>query len=230
VVQAVERAFSVLETFDTETPTLTAAEIAARTGLARPTTYRLLQTLQRLGYVRHVDNGYEVTHRVLRLGAGYLGQEGFPKRAQLVVDALTGQVGEHSAAAVLDEGEVVAVAAAHSPHSRYLSIAVRVGQRLPAPTTALGRIMLAHDSEEAIADSALSDRERDQIRESGYAVVNGLLESGLVSIGVPVRDCRGRVMAALSVAGNNGRVTVESLEQDVLPHLLVAAADLERLD
>ena len=236
MVQAVERAFAVLEMFDADTPTLSAGEIAARTGLARPTTYRLLQTLQRLGYVRHVDGGYEVTHRVLRLGSGYLGQEGFPRRAQQVVDALTGEVGEHSAAAVLDDGEVLAVAAAHSPHSRYLSVAVRVGQRLPAATTALGRVLLAYGGEEQPVagpeggDAGLTAEDRETIVRCGFAVVDGLLESGLVSIGVPVRDRSGRVAAALSVAGNSGRVTVTSLERDVLPHLLRAAAELQRLD
>ena len=72
-VQSVERAFAVLEAFDEDHPSRSAAEIASIAGLARPTTYRLLQTLQQLGYVRSAHGRYEVTPRVLRLGAGYLG-------------------------------------------------------------------------------------------------------------------------------------------------------------
>ncbi len=244
MVQAVERAFAVLEQFDADSPTISAAEIATRTGLARPTVYRLLQTLERLGYLRQVNGGYEVTHRVLRLGAGYLGQEGFARRAQQVVDALTGQVGEHSAVAVFDEGAVLAIAAAHSPRSRYLSVAVRVGQRLPADTTALGRVLLAFgpgdhggQSPDRAADTGtntstvdmLPDEERATIVDAGYAVADGLLESGLISIGVPVRDRSGRVTGAVSVAASRGRVTADSLQREVLPHLLAAAGELERL-
>ena len=50
-VQSVERAFSILESFDERHPARTAADIAETAGLARPTTYRMLQTLRRLGYV-----------------------------------------------------------------------------------------------------------------------------------------------------------------------------------
>jgi len=74
-VQSVERAFSILETFDEQHPARTAADIAEASGLARPTTYRMLQTLRRLGYIRNVNGRFEVTPRVLRLGAGYLGRE-----------------------------------------------------------------------------------------------------------------------------------------------------------
>ena len=60
-VQSVERAFSILESFDEEHPSRSAADIAELAGLARPTTYRMLQTLQQLGYVRNIHGRFEVT-------------------------------------------------------------------------------------------------------------------------------------------------------------------------
>ena len=90
-VQSVERAFSILETFDEQHPTRTAADIAAASGLARPTTYRMLQTLRRLGYVRNVNGQFEVTPRVLRLGAGYLGRASLAARA-----GIDGEAGGYS--------------------------------------------------------------------------------------------------------------------------------------
>ena len=143
-VQSVERAFSILETFDEQHPARTAADIAEAAGLARPTTYRMLQTLRRLGYVRNVNGRFEVTPRVLRLGAGYLGRESLAARAQPTLDAISEQLGEHIAIGVLDGDEVITLAAANSPQSRYLAVAVQVGQRLPAERTSLGRILLAH--------------------------------------------------------------------------------------
>ena len=83
-VQSVERAFAILETFDEDHPTRSAAEIAELAGLARPTTYRMLQTLQQLGYVRNIGGRFEVTPRVLRLGAGYLGRRRLAAKAQPV--------------------------------------------------------------------------------------------------------------------------------------------------
>jgi IclR family pca regulon transcriptional regulator len=131
-VQSVERAFSILETFDEQHPARTAADIAEAAGLARPTTYRMLQTLRRLGYVRNVNGRFEVTPRVLRLGSGYLGRESLAARAQPTLDAISERLGEHIAIGVIDGDEVITLAAANSPQSRFLAVAVQVGQRLPA--------------------------------------------------------------------------------------------------
>ncbi len=214
-VQSVERAFSILETFDEEHPWRTAADIAEIAGLARPTTYRMLQTLQQLGYVRNERGQFEVTPRVLRLGAGYLGPMSLASRAQPVLDRLSEEVGEHVALGVLDGDDVIAVAAATSPHSRFLSVAVQVGQRLPADATSLGRVLLAHRSG--------GHHDPSGIVERGYVLTDGLLESGLRSLGAPVRNASGTVVASVSIAVNASRVSIDDLEQRCLPRLLDAA-------
>jgi IclR family pca regulon transcriptional regulator len=218
-VQSVERAFSILETFDEQHPSRTAADIAATSGLARPTTYRMLQTLRRLGYIRSVGGRFEVTPRVLHLAAGYLGRESLAARAQSILDSLSEQLGEHVALGVLDGDEVIAVAASNSPQSRFLAVAVQVGQRLPADRTSLGRVLLAHQA------NTVED-ESEAIRDAGFVLTDGLLETGLRSVGVPVRDHTGEVVAALSVAVNAVRVSIEQLEQECLPLLRTASDEI----
>lgn len=215
-VQSVERAFAILETFDEDHPTRSAADIARLAGLARPTTYRMLQTLQQLGYVRNRHGRFEVTPRVLRLGAGYFGHGSLAARAQPVLDQLSEEIGEHVAVGTLDGDEVIALAASSSPQSRYLAVAVQPGQRLPADTTSLGRVLTAHRPH---ADDAASE----QIRRDGYVVTDGLLESGLRAIGVPIRDRSGEVVAALSVAVNASRIDVDELRERCLPAMRHAA-------
>lgn len=216
-VQSVERAFSILETFDEQHPARTAADIAEAAGLARPTTYRMLQTLRRLGYVRNVNGRFEVTPRVLRLGAGYLGRESIAARAQPILDATSEKLGEHIAIGVLDGDEVITLAAANSPQSRFLAIAVQVGQRLPATQTSLGRVLLAYRP-------GADDAESRKIRADGYVVTDGLLETGLRALGVPIRDHAGDVVASMSVAVNAIRVSIEQLEDEFL-HVMFDAAD-----
>jgi IclR family transcriptional regulator, pca regulon regulatory protein len=216
-VQSVERAFSILETFDEQHPTRTAADIAEAAGLARPTTYRMLQTLRRLGYVRNVNGRFEVTPRVLRLGAGYLGRESLAARAQPTLDAISEKLGEHIAIGVLDGDEVITLAAANSPQSRFLAVAVQVGQRLPANRTSLGRILLAHRT-------GADDKDARQIRADGYVVTDGLLETGLRSLAVAIRDHTGEVVASMSVAVNAVRVPISQLEQEFLPVMQDGAA------
>jgi IclR family pca regulon transcriptional regulator len=221
-VQSVERAFAILETFDEQHPARTAADIAEAAGLARPTTYRMLQTLRQLGYVRHVNGRFEVTPRVLRLGAGYLGRDSLAARAQPALDRLSEQCGEHVAVGMLDGDEVITIAASSSPQSRLLAVATQPGQRLPADRTSLGRVLMAHRSAAEIADAA-------EIRECGYAIVDGQLETGLRSIGVPIRDHKGNVVAALAVAVNAARISVEQLRVDFLPALRTTADQISEL-
>lgn len=222
-VQSVERAFAILETFDEEHPTRSAAEIAELAGLARPTTYRMLQTLNRLGYVRNVNGRFEVTPRVLRLGAGYLGRTSLAARAQPILDQLSEELGEHAAIGTLDGDDVIALAASTTPQSRLLSIAVQAGQRMPADSTSLGRVLLAH---RPTAD----DHASVEIRDAGYVITDGLLESGLRSLGVPVRDRHGTVIASIAIGVNASRISIDDLRTRCLPAMLHAADVLtERL-
>ncbi len=215
-VQSVERAFSILEQFDESRPSRTAAEIAIEVGLARPTAYRLLQTLQQLGYVRNLNGKFEVTPRILRLSAGYLGGHSLAARAQPIIDHLSEQVGEHVGIAVLDGDDVVTISAADPIQSRLLAVTVRPGQLLPAEATSLGRILMAYRPHADGVDA-------QQIIADGYVVTDGRLEDGLRSIGVPIRDRAGAVIASMAVASNAVRVSIDDLEQRFLPLLLEAA-------
>lgn len=215
-VQSVERAFAILETLDEDHPSRTAAEIAAIAGLTRPTTYRMLQTLQRLGYVRNLGGRFEVTPRVLRLGAGYLGRSSLAARAQPVLDELSEELGEHAAIGTLDGDDVITLAASTTPQSRFLSIAVQAGQRMPAQSTSLGRVLLAFRSDAHDPDSV-------EIREAGYVITDGLLESGLRSLGVPVQGRDGTVVASMSIGVNASRVSIDELRSRCLPTMLHAA-------
>src|SRR5690606_835715 len=124
--------------------------------------------------------------------------------------------GEHIGIGVLDGDEVIALAASTSPQSRFLSIAVQVGQRLPAEQTSLGRILLAYRP-------GADDPESHRIRTDGYVVTDGMLETGLRSLGVPIRDHTGDVVASMAVAVNAVRVSIEQMRTEFLPVLLDAA-------
>lgn len=219
IVQSVERAFAILETLDEEHPSRPAAEIAELTGLTRPTTYRMLQTLQHLGYVRNVDGRFEVTPRVLRLAAGHLGADSLAARAQPILDELSDQLGEQAALGVLDGDDVITVAASATPRSRFLSIAVSTGQRMRAEHTSLGRVLIAYRPGSDDPDSVA-------IREAGYAISDGLLESGLRALGVPIHQPDGSVVAAISIGVNASRVSIDELRTRCLPPMLRAAASL----
>ncbi len=225
-VQSVERALGLLLAFENE-PTQSAAELARATGLTRPTTYRLLHTLQELGFVHNANGSFTLTPRVLRLSAGFVTGQGIGRQAAAVVEKLAASTEEHSAVAILDGTDVVCIATANAPGSRYLAVAVQVGQRLPAIETSMGRVLLAHA--DGPAATLLSARDRREILESGFATADGLIESGVRSIAAPVRDHRGQVIAAVAIAVSAHTAPIEKLERDLLPALRVAADELSDL-
>ena len=75
-VEALARGLDVLAGFGPQRPAMTLSEVAATTGLARPTARRLLLTLEELGYVRVRDGAFTLTPRVIGLGMAYVGSLG----------------------------------------------------------------------------------------------------------------------------------------------------------
>jgi IclR family transcriptional regulator, pca regulon regulatory protein len=65
-----------------------------------------------------------------------------------------------------------------------------------------------------------------QVRRQGWALVDQELEAGLRSIGAPLRDRRGRALAAINVSTHVGRVGLDALRKDFLPALLDTAGQI----
>src|SRR5260370_39028493 len=72
-IEALARGLDVIRAFGPNRPTMTLSEVAAATGLARPTARRMLLTLEELGYVRMAQGGFALTPRALELGMAYIG-------------------------------------------------------------------------------------------------------------------------------------------------------------
>jgi IclR family pca regulon transcriptional regulator len=139
---------------------------------------------------------------------------------------------------VLDGGEIVYVA--RVPTKRIMAISLGLGSRLPAHAASMGRVLLADlppdqlDEHLAatplvaltantITDEAVLRTELDKVRRQGWALVDQELEEGVRSIAAPLRDARGRAVAALNVSSHAGRVKLSTLHQEFLPALLATA-------
>ena len=109
-VEALARGLDVLTCFEAHRGAMSLSEVAADTGLARPTARRLLLTLEELGYVRSTSDGFELTPRVLRLGMSYVGSLGLWDVARPHLEWLVSQTHESSSMAQLDGSDIVYVA------------------------------------------------------------------------------------------------------------------------
>ncbi|MFD0575573.1 IclR family transcriptional regulator [Dactylosporangium darangshiense] len=111
----------------------------------------------------------------------------------------------------------------------------RVGGRLPAHTTGVGLVLLAHCPVDVleqylsrplvaftpltIADPLRLRATLDKVRRSGHAVSDRQVQMDAVSVAAPVRDVEGRVTAALSVI-----VPFDGMQPAALVPAVVAAA------
>lgn len=243
-VQSLVRGLEVIRAFGKEAPRLTLSEVAKATGLTRATARRFLLTLVEIGYVSWDGKHFTLTPKVLGLGYAYLSSMPFWDIAQAYMEEVVEAVRESCSISVLDGTEIVYVA--RVPTKRIMAVGLSIGTRLPAYCTSMGRVLLADLppdeldryfaaarleklTERTVAVEAELRRLLADIRRQGHAVVDQELEHGLLSVAVPIRDPRGRVLAALNVGSHAARWSRASVEREILPRLTRAAEEIGRL-
>jgi IclR family pca regulon transcriptional regulator len=235
------RGLAVIRAFGDGKPQLSIREIALATGVSRAAARRCLHTLMTLGYATGTDGVYELTPATLSLASNYLGATSIARLAQPVLERVSSQLHESTSVAVLDGDDIVYIARAAV--RRILSIGLAVGSRLPAPSTSLGRVLIAHLDDAArarvvaraklirhtprtIVDKNDLRAELDRVKTQGYAIVDQELELGLRSMAVPIVGPGRRVVAAMNVGVSAGRADKQTLLREFLPVLQQAAADI----
>lgn len=237
-VTALARGLEVINAFGADMPAMTLSEIAQRTGLSAATVRRSLITLEALGYVRRRERRFMLTPKVLTLGGNYFASMNLKEVAQDALVSLVEQLHDAASLTVLDQFEVVYIA--HVPSDQRVRHGRSVGARLPAHATSTGLVLLAHASPEH-RDRLLASRSLpafttqtptrprelrslfEQALREDFMVARDTIEYGAIAIAVPVRDSRGRVVAAVNAATTSSKVTEKKLVETRLAPLRDAA-------
>lgn len=245
IVPALERGLRLLGEFSRDSRTLGAPELARRLDLPRSTVFRLLSTLETLGFLERTGSGndYRLGMAVLRLGFEYLSSLELTELGQPVLARLCDEI-RYPCNLVVRDGRSIVYVAKVTPPTPFVS-AVHIGTRLPAHATVLGRILLedltlpelrALYPEEHL--EAFSDRTPKTVlelfdmvevdRQRGYVLGEGFYEASISTIAAPVRDESGHIVAALGATIPSGHI--ESDRLDELVQRVRASADaLSRL-
>ncbi len=165
--------------------------------------YVLLQTLIQLGWVDTDPTGtlYGLGARALLVGTAYLDGDEMVKLAADALDRLAHNTTETVHLARLDRTDVVYLATRESEH--YLRPFSRVGRRLPAHATSLGKALLAERTDDSIRAllperlAALTERtctsrealleELARTRRRGYSAERDENTVGLACFGAALR-------------------------------------------
>ena len=218
-VASVRNAARLLKEFSRSDRELGVSELARRLGLSTSSTHRLLATLAAERLVERSPRGYRLGLALHDIGA-VAGDLDLHEAALPVMATLRASTGETVQLAVLDGCESVYVDRLESPHT--VRIFSRVGTRLPAPATSTGKTLLAalspaeldarlaawrpvRTTPYSIVDEGVLRARLGEIAARGWAENREESRVGVVSVGAPVRDRSGAVIAALSVAAPTDR-------------------------
>jgi DNA-binding IclR family transcriptional regulator len=209
------RADAILSAFDELHPSLSLTGITARTGLPKTTVYRAVERMLQLGWLEHNGTRYSIGSRLFEMASLTRLRMQLRECALPFLEDLHEATHETVHLAVLDELAVLYVDKI-SRHGRTTDL-TRVGGRMPAYCTGVGKALLAHARPEiteavvasglaartpaTIADPARFAAELAVVRDAGVAFDREECAIGLACIAAPVFAPDGECLAALSVTG-----------------------------
>lgn len=221
-VPAVQRAIEILRYLaNRQDASLT--DIHTELGLPKSTVYGILLTLEGEGFIRRnpIDGRFELGLTLFELGSSAVARIDFRKEALPFMDELMTKTRETCNLGVIDGNEAIYLEKVECP--RPVKLSSWPGKRIPLHCTALGKVLLAGQPDnrvnaiiektrfEPYTPNSITTPERlwaeiAEVRRQGYAVDNEEHEPEIRCVAGPVRDHRGEVVAAISIAGPTSRV------------------------
>jgi IclR family pca regulon transcriptional regulator len=239
-IEALARGLEVLGLFTAERPALPLSEIVEALGLPKSSVFRILATLEQLGYLEHdpATRRYRPGLKVFQLGFAALAGLDIQQIARPHLERLALELDETASMAVLEGADIVYVERIRN--RAIVGVMLGVGSHLPAHSASLGKVLLAdlpapelaerlgRASLARLTDHTIVDRgalqdELAQIRRRGYAISDQELAVGLRAVAAPVRDRSGRAVAAISISGPTATITSARLEQAIAPAVVATA-------
>ena len=235
LVQTIERASSILDILGQCPQGISIRDLSARIKLPKGTTHRLLSSLSYFGYVRQdpKTRNYFLGLKLVELGQLLLSQLDLRKEAEPFLRDLAERTRETVHLVFLDRNEIVYIDKVETDQNPSgLKMASRVGLRNPVHSCAVGKVLLADLSEEAldpfikgvdlpkrtentITEPVQLKEHLKLVRKQGFAVDDEENEKGIRCVAAPIFNEMGKAVSAVSISGPAFRVTKKAV-QDVL--------------
>ena len=233
-LQTLAKALDILLLLGEEKNGLSVEGIAGRLEIPESTTYRLLQTLEKKGFVERENRG----SLVLGYSILNLARDTYEKidrqlglAASAAMEQLTEDLCETSLLSV--RSSVYSTALLSIPCKERIRFVADEKRLMPIHLGASGRAILAYESDKIYqqALSNLKEKEEQRIleericftRKHGYAISRSEFDEGSLGIAVPVYDLSGRVCASLGIIGPEYRIREAEIESRIVPRLQEAS-------
>jgi DNA-binding IclR family transcriptional regulator len=245
IAPPVQRAVRLIRHVAEGNPVLNMSETAKALKINRTTLLRLLHTLEAEGFVerRPSGAGFQVGLSLLEVGARALFSQDLVQVAVPVLTDLAETLQLSSHLGVLDGTDVLYLVR-RTPNTP-LASNIRVGSRLPAHATTMGRMLLAflppveverlyagkelqRFSEHTSTTLAGLRAKAEKDRSAGIAWSEAHFERGIGSAAVPVFDFAGAPVGAINVSGPVAAFAQEERHAAIGTRLRMAGTEISR--
>ncbi len=241
-INAIERMMQVLQAFGQRTD-VSLKDLTLRSGIVKSSVFRILFTLEKLGYVSKSRDGlYSIHPKFFALMAPAHPTADLIEIAHPMMQRLVERFKETVNLGVIDGNEVLYIHVIESP--LMLRLAAHAGIRSALYSSALGKCLTAHLQPEEterllkpafkrMTSRTIATKEKffedlAETRKRGFAIDNSEDSDGIRCIGAPIFDANGRVTAALSLSGPDSRLT-ESRDLEVATALRTAGESIGKM-
>ncbi len=234
-IQVLQRALRILDVLLEIGHALSLEEIAQRSETPKSTTFRILSNLLEQDYIARTDDGYWLGLKMISLGTAVERNLDLRRLAHAELLKLRDVTHETTYLAVLsNDMRVVYLDKNEAPQAVGVLMA-SIGMTLPMHCTALGKVIAAYKPEEDmrawVMTHPLEARTRytltqidalftefEAIRQRGYAIDERENNDSIRCVAAPIRNSRGEVIAAVSVAGPENRMPDPLIGSDLARH------------
>ncbi|KAA9018325.1 IclR family transcriptional regulator [Niallia endozanthoxylica] len=224
---SLRNALRLLNLFSVDEPELQLEDIATALEIGQSTAYRLVHTLIEEGFIVRDPSAksYRLAASVLALGHTIMTKVDLCHLSIPILEQLAGVSGETAHIGVFKDHQVLYLLKMDSSYPVHLLS--HAGRKNPVHCTSTGQVLLAYQSEETIeqiinkgltcyTSKTITNPIKIKnllktIRSQGYAVSQEELHEGVVSIAAPVKNSKGNVIAAVSIAGPTLRLNKQTI-------------------
>lgn len=215
-VQALERAFDILNCYDFEHSAFSLNELAAKTGLNKATTRRLVYNLENYGYLLQdpQTKAYKLGIRLFELGRLVLANFSLRDAAHAPLESFSRKIGATVLLSMPSDDIWIVIDKIFGRHT--ISMPSEVGTRHPITFGLQGQVFMAGLDEESVRNllikhplraytpqSILNNDKYFQtiakLRQNGYGLEVEEYMEGLMGIAAPVKDRNGATIASVLV-------------------------------
>ena len=223
IVPALFRGLKLLEKIAEHPEGAAFSLLVQETGLPTATVYRMTETLEKCGYVKHsIDRRYRISRKLLKLGSLSCGENALVERAMPFLRKARDLSGETVLLGVLNGREGIVLACVDSPQA--VKVSIRIGHHFPLHTAAPAKAILAmlpeeecstilegivytRFTEKTITTEEAFRRELAEVKRSGLAFDRGEELDDLRCIAAPILNEGNYPVAAVWCSGPSSRFT-----------------------